>query len=221
MKVIKEDNSIFKDYSVLTGANLNRIVKGHDKDGYIMISACRENADLEDPKNEQQVQDENNIRTEKLRQDIRACKYSYIPIYGGYREEGSNKASIEKSFIVFPFNRVDKTLADYNTFLDNMVRLGIKYNQDSILVKKPNSSPQYFNCRTLKFTGDIFNNVSLNDMQKEYFTALKKWSDSGRKGDSINWQGKQQRFTYEESYINKSPCNNLSGHLRYSTGELF
>lgn len=218
MKIIKE-NLLTENYTVLTEANLNRIANGHDKDGYIMISACRGDA-LENPKSDQQVWDENNKRTRSLLADIQRLRYSYIPVYGGYKEEGSDVASIEKSFIVFPFNRAQKTAVDYETFLTDMIELGKKYNQDSILVKKPNSDPQYFNCRTNEFEGAPFKNATLNDMQQEYFTALKGWSDISKKGNSIEWRGNPQRFTYQESYLEKSPYNIMNRHMRALSGEL-
>ena len=217
---IRKTNSLTENYTILTEANLNRIVNGHDKDGYIMISACRGDA-LENPKNDQQIHDENNIRTRKLLSDIQQLKYSYIPVYGGYKEDGSDVASVEKSFIVFPFARSVKANVDYNEFLNNMISLGKKYNQDSILVKKPNEDPQYFDCREEEFVGVPFKNATLNDVQKEYFTALKSWSDISKKGGSTKWQGKPQRFTYEESYLENPPYNNMNRHMRYSMGELF
>lgn len=221
MKVLRSFNeSLLENFRVLTETTLNRIAKGHDKDGYVMISACRGDA-LKNPKSDQQVHDENNVRTRNLLKDIQSYKYSYIPVYGGYKETGSEKASIEKSFIVFPYDRSSNTSIDYETFLDNMTQLGKKYNQDAILVKKPNSSPQYFDCREMEFVGTPFKNASLNDMQKEFFTALKGWSDISNKGDEISWMGKPQRFTYEESYLDNSPYNIMNSHMRYSLGELF
>ena len=218
MKIIKE-NSLTENYTVLTEANLSRIANGHDEDGYVMISACRGDA-LENPKNAQQIYDENNKRTKSLLTDIQRYKYSYIPVYGGYKEIGSDKASIEKSFIVFPFDRSSKTQIDYNEFLLNMIRLGRKYNQDAILVKKPHSDPQYFNCRTGEFDGVPFKNATLNDAQQEYFTALKGWNDISRKGNSVKWEGKPQRFTYQESYLNNAPYNIMNRHMRALGGEL-
>lgn len=217
MKIKKQ---ILENYTVLTETTLNRVVKGHDKDGYIMILACRNDA-LENPRNEEELIAANNIRTRNLLTDIQRSRYSYIRVYGGYKEEGSDRASVEKSFIVFPYDLKNKTKIDYDEFLEDMISLGRKYNQDSILVKKPYSDPQYFDCRTLEYVGPIFKNVTLNDIQKEYFTALKKWSDISKKGNSIEWKGKPQRFTYEESYLDNPPYNNMNRHMRYSLGELF
>ena len=50
----------------LTEANLNRISNGHEKDGYIILSAFR--SDL--------THDENNARTNELRDWLRDHHYS-------------------------------------------------------------------------------------------------------------------------------------------------
>lgn len=38
---VDEDFNYWEDREPLTEANLNRIVNGHDKDGYVIISAHR------------------------------------------------------------------------------------------------------------------------------------------------------------------------------------
>lgn len=134
--------------------------------------------------------------------------YAYIPVYGGYKEEGQDIAQVEKSFIVFPYQRRNSKQVDYETFLSSMMQLGKKYNQDSILVKYPNDDPQYFNLRTNNWEGRKFKNATLNDTQQIYFTALKGWNDISRN-------------TYSESYLNKPPQSVMSASMRASEGEMF
>ena len=62
-------------YIKLTEATLNRLVKGHDKDGYVILSASR--GDKTDA--------ENNRRFEELKKKVWNLGYSYIPVFGGYK----------------------------------------------------------------------------------------------------------------------------------------
>lgn len=71
----------------LTEVNLNRISNGNEKDDYAILSASRESLST----------DENNTRTNALRDWLRNNHYSYIKVYGGYHELGELKSSIEKS----------------------------------------------------------------------------------------------------------------------------
>ena len=222
--VVDEEFNYWEDRELLTEANLNRIVNGHDKDGYVIISAHRQDAlaDSNPDANENELWQENNKRNKKLNSDINSLGYAYIPVYGGYKEEGQDVAQVEKSFIVFPYQRRNNEQVDYETFLSNMMQLGKKYNQDSILVKYPNDDPQYFNLLTNSWEGKKFKNATLNDAQQIYFTALKGWNDINlNKKNRTSWQGKPQRFTYSESYLNKSPQSVMSASMRASEGEMF
>ena len=114
-----DTQSIYVDddlYYLLTEANLKKVAKGHDDDGYVIMSACRgadklvneirdqvsyyglttkdldrwdkelKSGELSD-KTVQQVSMVNNKRTKDLETKIRNKKYSYIPTFGGYKEE--------------------------------------------------------------------------------------------------------------------------------------
>lgn len=201
-----------KYYVPLTEANMNRIVNGHDAFGYIMISASR--AD--------KSEEENNIRKKSIVKDIKSLGYSYVPVFGGYKEDGQDRASLEKSFIVYPYNIQTKEYADFDDFKRDMINLGKKYNQDSVLVKDGKNNPIYIQCSTETPYDDNdegFSGVKYNHTDSEYFTALKKWSDMSKNGKNRDWKnGSLQRFTFE-AYIDEQPNQVMSGHARTSLNE--
>lgn len=74
-----------------------------------------------------------------------------------------------------------------------MLQLGKEYNQDTVLIKAPNENAKCISCSSGKVT-DEFTDSTLNDISKQYFTALKKWNPD--KKYKHPFQGKPQRFTY-------------------------
>lgn len=215
IKRLFESKINFEDkiYHVLSEVNLNRIIKGHEEDGYVIISPCRSKENLEreigEPLNDQQAVDENSKRVKELKNYLNSNGFSYIPVLGGYHEEGVEKSSYEKSFIVYPFNRKGEKV-DFEEFFDKMLAQAEKYNQDSILRKAPGEKAQYI---TQDGNVDMeFNGVTLNGISQEYFTAIKKFESSSEKG-------KPQRFSFECLYFN-APGSIMETHKRYSLNEL-
>lgn len=94
---------------------------------------------------------ENKARTKSLETDLRAEKsVGYVKIQGLYEEIKENNETIktsEDSFFVYSLNP-DFDLRDF------LVKLGVKYSQDSILFSKANSDT-YDLVLTNKFTGQI------------------------------------------------------------------
>lgn len=135
-------------------------------------------------------------------------------------EEGQDKANIEKSFIVFPFNISTKEDTDFEEFINDMFDwCGNDDNpQDAILVKFPGKNPRYYDPKNKKPTDDVeFTGTSLNDITKEYFTALKKWNDISKKDNFT--KGNPQRWTFE-SYMNDFPKSIAEHRIRTNKGEL-
>lgn len=200
----------------LTEANLNRISKGHEKDGYAILSASRH----------YYSEQENNLRAKKLVSKLRSKHYSYIPVYGGYKEYGAEKPSIEKSFIVYPYDIHSHEQLDWDTFEQDMIDLGIEFEQDSILICRPNSKPYYKGLKSEVKDSECYSNVTLNDVTKDYFTAIKKWSDMSLNRKNHSWEnGNPQRFTFEsfededlvpELYIDPYPGSMSLGHARWA-----
>ena len=63
--------------------------------------------------------------------------YSYLAVYGGYHEDGAEKPSVEKSFVVYPYDIYLGKHHDWDKFYADMIEIGKSYNQDSILVCPP------------------------------------------------------------------------------------
>ena len=197
----------------LTESTLGRVLHGHKDSGYAIVSPCREKSNLEaelgrtltDDEYEGIIED----RVIEFKQDLMRLGYSYIHAYGGYKEEGSDDVSYEKSFIVYPFSRKGEQ-EDYEVFFNDMLDLGKKYNQDSILRKHPKENAKYIACKNGK-TMMEFNGITVNDIAQEYFTALRKNDIKSPKRFS---------YTYEGLYITKAGSI-MEGHRRYSMNELF
>ena len=204
MRVINEN------YVKLTEASLNRLVRGHDKDGYAVLSASRNEKSAE----------ENNRDFERLKTDIKQMGYSYVPVFGGYIEttdSGERIPVYEKSLYVLPFKKNstgDIENKEFDKFVEDMFKLGNKYRQEQILLKYADEYPAYYDVsngdRDMEFTGK----TSFNDIKQDYFTSLKKWDGKNNKG------GSSQRFSFSECYLNEQPHTIAGAHVRSLNGEL-
>ena len=200
---------------------LNRILhkKHFTGNGLCMVSASRGERTVE----------ENNAKTEELKNDLSSLGYGYIPMYGGFKEkrdDGSVEQVFEKSFMVFPYNRKGEEI-DFEQLKDDMLALGKKYEQESILVKAPDAAPVYLNCTTgdvdMEFSKDDAN-IKVNDMAQDYFSSLKKLPKGATDEEgnlSKDFEGKPQRFTFESCYLNEEPKTLMGAHARYMAGECY
>ena len=200
----------------LTEANLNRISKGHEKDGYAILSASRESLTTY----------ENNARTNALRDWLRNNHYSYIKVYGGYHELGESKPSIEKAFIVYPFDIVTKKSTDWSDFVGNISDIAKHFDQDTVLFCPPNGKPAWVAINPEAKEQEMsFNSIKLNDVAQKYFTALKKWRDISLNRKNHDWSyGSPQRFTFEsfededeipELFLDPYPQGIGRSHMNY------
>ncbi len=169
----------------LKEANMVRSLELGKMYGYMLVSAIRQpapNASTEDCK-EQQVK--NSLNSRSLEEIITGNNLSYIPVYGGYQEEGK-RASEEKSYFILNYSIKTKDSISFDDFFDLAVNLCQKFNQDSVLVFNPSSGkPAYFDKqgrKVLEFSG----NVKFNDLMQMYYTRFSK----NKKYD--------RRFTYEQ-----------------------
>ena len=222
---------------VLNEANLNRIKGFHNDAGYIIISASRSmiykdgtpvpRKDMESVSEDEILSGSalaacNNKRTIELKQKIIYNNFSFLPVYGGFKEVGTNNPSeYEKSFIVFNFDRKGNP-TDINELVSKGIEWGKEFDQDSILIKRPDESPRYIITNPeAKNIGDIDfefeGNYTLNDVTQMYFTALKKLNVEP---DSPEFKGKAQRFTFEGVYLNPAPNSVQAATKRYLSNEL-
>lgn len=73
----------------------------------------------------------NNVKTKELRSALIGAPVSYIPVVGGYQEEGNDSATEEKSFFVIPRDTEHFSL---ESFIDFALSLTRKFGQESVLV---------------------------------------------------------------------------------------
>jgi hypothetical protein len=88
------------------------------------------------------------------------------------------------------------------------------YNQDSVLIKAPDGTPQYYEKSgdvddTMKFNGD----VKINDMSQDYFTDFIKTL-------KMRDNSREHRFTFEGCYINPKPASLNERTVRDKRGEI-
>ena len=142
----------FSKYRKLDESTLNRLIKGHDKDGYVIISASRGD----------KTPSENNKRFDELKEKVWSLGYSYVPVFGGYKEDDFGEV-LEKSLFVLPKNKRSGDI-DLEKFFSDMKELGKEYEQDSVLVKYPDENPRYLELSTGRLSAPFDGELLLNDV---------------------------------------------------------
>lgn len=242
---IEENNKMIGGKVLITEKSLNRLLGKHFNDGFVIMSACREkyykdgsyvdyndtdgkwylvqnkkvtniecteNDFLDDTKRDAL----NNKKTEELKKDIINSGYSFLPVYGGYPEDGTNDDDkeyvYEKSFVIFCFDRKGNPI-DIKNVIKDCKKWCVDYWQDSILINDGESNPYYWerktNSKGMEFSSDI-SKWKVNDLIQDYFTALKPY----KKG-----VGSPQRFSME-MYTNVQPSSPYYEMKRVSEGEI-
>jgi len=194
---------------LITEMSLNRLLSKHFVDGFIIITADK--SYIDDPKIAK-------VRFKELKRDVANAGYSYVPVWGGYKETNittgikNDAASFEMGILV-PNQKVGNSDMSYD--IDRLKELGIKlsgkYDQESFLYKpKGNENKAYWIDRNGKIDY-IFNNVSVNDLAQEFFTKIKHGKNSVKA---------DRRFSFmNEIYMNHAPYTAREAYGRY--GEQF
>lgn len=152
-------------------------------------------------------------RIKEMISTIKSRKYSYMPIYGSFREnigEENETQTFEKSFVIFNYNNKKQVKTDeFSELLDFAMELAQQFNQDSFLYCEPNKNLKY-----VKTDGAIIaeyeNCIAFNDLTKEYWTDLQQ-----------NRLQQPTQSTFTGCYINPAPQCYSERHVRYLTGEIF
>ncbi len=204
----RENYDYYSDTELLTEENLSKAVSKYDKNGYVIVSAICQNfsGSVTYKSGNNKVPQENKLAAKLLNTDISNSSYLYIPIYGGYKVLEQDEIFIEKAFIVFSYNYKYKTRVDFDKFIEDMIHLGKKYNQNFILTKSPEGIFRHYDLESEVWADDKFAKESLSDVQFLYFTKIKRESS---------------KSAYFESYLNKAPQSIMSAHARASSGERF
>lgn len=200
------------------GLSLKKLTNNLDIDS--PICTCFITAYLNDKDEEVNIQN-----NDKLESNIVALGYGYKRIYGGYvysdgefRREPGFLVSCKRSYV---------TPED---FKDEMLALGNKYEQDSILLKLPGEKPAYYNTKGSKINQkDIdFNDDKIVNPEKHIsiypndkdawnigYTQLKKDAIKG-KNQAIELTNKKESV-FETLLLDDNDINELKENSRESS----
>ena len=206
-KVTSENEDVMKKYwninrkgnyapILLEKITIDRLMKKHGNNGFIIISANRS-----DESEEYNVQN-----TQELITDLKSSKYSYLPVYGGYKGTDGVTDKYEPSFIVFNYDKNGEP-KNWEQLRNFAIYLCDKYAQDSVFVQGPNESPNYLDANGNQTNSRSSKNIIKNDLNQEYFTSFSSGAENEKHGKT---QPIGRRFTsdivFNEIYVNPMPC---------------
>lgn len=214
---VYEDNKLHR----LNEANLHQLLDKHSKNGYIIISPCRNGDDFgldhTNPKDLKKLQEINNKRVKEFISVLKKTDWSYMPVYGGFienKDKENETVVYEKSFMIFNYDKKGN-IGNLKTLFDFGVEMSQKFNQDSFLYYEPNKKPAYYT-KTGELEFEVGDKTKFNDFAEEYFTDLHK-NTQNYKGDAA----KATRFTFTECYVNPKPYCVNERLMRDKAGEIF
>lgn len=202
----------------LVESTLNRCLKYHASNGFIMVSACRTT----------RTPAENYIETGKLIAELKAMGLSHFTVYGGYQEENGKFADYETTMFI-PAKTVDGTTVPMEKLISVGKDLGREFEQDSILVKEPGKDPYWLGTRTETAPDgtppnygevtEVFDGpVDVNNPSFPFFTSLIK--AKYRNLDLKNPE-RLKRFTYtQQPRVLEPPATDGERARREQEGEL-
>lgn len=231
---VENDTPVAEGYVPLDEASLTHILgKKKYGEGYVIVSACRGDWDEGDREQNNRL---NNEKTRELKRAAKEAGFGYIPVYGGFIENfKTDKAKdvFERSLMVFPYsNRGEKR--DFSELKDWAEDMGIRFNQDAVLIKEPDDengepkAPYYLvtanrdgnaiGDRQEWFGKDTYR---VNDIAQQYFTSMHKKSRRHEKDDN------PRRFSLTEgegggvfeAFVLKDPKCYSGAHSRFMSGE--
>lgn len=233
-------------------SGLNRIMS-HGKYGFIIISANRseiysrnEDNDLtleykkwcdsmnkrfDSEKNMKLWLKKRNIEEdEKLLDELKASKFAYSPVFGGYKGTDNVTDKFEPSYIVYcHLKRKCDEYLDFNELYEFALYLTRKYKQDSVYIQKPYEAPIYVNGYGEKINKKESKKFIFNDYTQEYFTTTKRKGrmthDYLDKNGNPTLDTPPQRFTadiqFESLYRMAGPSTYFDRIRRSKSGEVF
>lgn len=196
----------------LNEISMNRLLgKHYNNGGFAIVSASR--FDKTPAENEQ--------NTQKMYELIRNSEFRFIPAFGGFvetnNETGEKKDNVdEKIAIILCFDRQGKEIP-FERLYKFAFDLGVRFEQDSVLIKAPNDNPKYIVTHErsgkvgsvdMEFTGDIV----LNDVTQQFFTNMANRRTSQHAG--------KNRFTFTECFLNPPFATLNEGQSRTGKGEI-
>ncbi len=180
----------------LEESNLSRIFNHYKNDPFIVISAERT---PEKDETEEQAKQKNKKNTLSLKNDIRSAGFGYIPVDGGWKEDGI--VSTEASFFIPKPSGID-----YSDFFDWGIEMCKKYGQYAVLISNGEGNIAYYTQEgnvDMEFKGGISFNKNTID---------KNIDDDGGVGGftSLNKKNPNKNFQLQQLKIDKNIINNLA-----------
>ena len=185
---------------LIEGITVDRLMKKHGDNGYVILSANRSDED----------EDYNTKATQSLISDLKNSGFAYLPSYGGYRGPDDIVDSYEPSFIVFNYNRKGEP-QDWNKLYSFALEMCGKYEQTSVYVNAPGEAPNYLNRNGKKVNKRSSKNYVKNDLSQESYTSLsspEEIEDNMSKGFQVG-----RRFTSDIQFENGMYVNPMPGQL--------
>ncbi len=211
-----------KKVITLTESQIGNLISKHSKKGFFIISACRSNLSDE----------ENQKRTNTLKNDLKSLRLTYTVVYGGGFEEkqNENKGTTlenpqinETSFLVYNYrrNRNDATKngsLDRDDLLKIALELCKKYNQDDIFFMEPNGKSHWID-REGNIDATFEKKLKVNDHTQKFFTAFGKNIEGSKNTPDKNGKmskANADRFSgvMEGIYFNPPPATFLDKYRR-------
>lgn len=151
-------------------------------------------------------------RIKEMISTIKSRKYSYMPIYGSFRENigEENETHFEKSFVIFNYNNKQHCeVSVFSKLIQFAIDLAQQFNQDSFLYYEPNKNFKYTKTDGTTIA-EYETDAPFNDLTKEYWTDLHQ-----------NRHQPPTQSTFTGCYINPAPQCYSERHVRYLKGEIF
>lgn len=162
--------------------NLDRIIKKHGRNGYIIISANRSD----------ESEERNTEHTKMLYDEIKKSGYSYLPAYGGYRGTDGVEDDFEPSFLVFNYDTKGNS-KDFSILYNLALKWCGEHEQESVMIKAPNEPPKHINADGYKVNDFEGDRVWKNDKNQMFFTSMKPRNE-------IDPDNPSRRFTLDIGY---------------------
>lgn len=164
----------YKIVGVITEDSLNRLQEVHRKNGYAIVSACRNEF----------TKEENEKRTNQLKEILQKSSFSFKKVLGGFietKEDGSKKEVKEKSFIIYNYDK-NGNVAEKDKLFKFALQICKKFNQNSILYSEKGDKPRYYTQQGKVDSSFSNAGFTFNDKKQQYFTDFSK-----NKRFTLNW----------------------------------
>lgn len=216
-----------KGYIRLNETSYDKLVNYHFDKGFCILTAFRSEFTMA----------ENRARNKKLAADLKANDLGFIRVTGGYREvidkdnvnwddaevipdndEKRLLTIMEESLLVPNFDiKTKKPFDDFDKLKDIIIDLGIKYEQDSVLISPPHSDGNAYYVITNERYGDLgdidmkFDKMDLASITDTYFSSLSKTINKlkVKRGDGVGGF-KFEKLKYVCTFVDE-PRHTLSG----------